>query len=143
MKIEEARALMEGWTESPALRVHMEAVALCMGAYAQKLEPDHEERYVVTGLLHDFDYEKHPSTDEHPFVGVEHLRSLGVEEEITEAILGHAYAVAIPLGIIPSRHPQRKRLPVVADQIHRVAGENRFAGAGDMGEVLERGVRFP
>lgn len=90
MTIDEARALMEEWTQNPALRVHMEAVAACMGAYAKKHEPERYEAYTVTGLLHDFDYEKHPTAEEHPFVGVEHLRTLGVEEEILEAILGHA-----------------------------------------------------
>ena len=90
MDSNEARKLMEEWTASPALRVHMEAVAACMGAYAQKLAADEAERWMVTGLLHDFDYEKHPTEEEHPFVGVEHLRSLGVDEEILTAILGHA-----------------------------------------------------
>ena len=81
---------MEEWTANPALRIHMEAVAACMDAYAQKMAPDERERWVVAGLLHDFDYEKHPTQEEHPFVGVEHLRTLGVDEEVTTAILGHA-----------------------------------------------------
>ncbi len=88
--IDEARALMHEWTASPSLRVHMECVAACMGAYARRLAPDDVERWVVTGLLHDFDYERHPSVEEHPFVGVRHLETLGVEEEIRTAILGHA-----------------------------------------------------
>ena len=87
---------MEEWTESPALRVHMEAVAACMAAYARKLAPEDEERWLVTGLLHDFDYEKHPTEEEHPYVGVEHLRSLGVDEEILTAILGHAETTGTP-----------------------------------------------
>jgi len=45
---------------------------------------------VVCGLLHDMDYERHPTPAEHPFVAVEHLRGLGVDEEILTAILGHA-----------------------------------------------------
>ncbi|MCA9311223.1 MAG: HD domain-containing protein, partial [Phycisphaerales bacterium] len=85
-----ARALMHEWTDSEALRFHMEAVASCMGVYARALEPAEESRWVVAGLLHDFDYEKHPSAEEHPFVGVTHLESLGVDEEIRRAILGHA-----------------------------------------------------
>lgn len=91
MTPDEARALMEEWTESPALRVHMECVAACMGAYAEKLEPEQKDRWIVAGLLHDYDYEKHPSKEEHPFVGVKHLRERGhVDEEIITAILGHA-----------------------------------------------------
>lgn len=82
---------MEEWTESNALRVHMECVAACMGAYAERLEPQERDRWIVAGLLHDFDYEKHPSKEEHPFIGIAHLRARGdVDEEILQAILGHA-----------------------------------------------------
>ncbi len=81
---------MHEWTASPALRVHMEAVAACMGAYARGLDAANEERWGVCGLLHDFDYEKHPSAEEHPIVGVKHLESLGVDRETLDAILGHA-----------------------------------------------------
>ena len=82
---------MNEWTASEALRIHMESVACCMGAYAEKLASDQRDRWIVAGLLHDMDYEKHPTREEHPFVGVAHLRERGdVDEEIVEAILGHA-----------------------------------------------------
>lgn len=81
---------MHEWTASPALRVHMECVAACMAAFAQRVAPDQRERWIVAGLLHDFDYEKHPSREEHPFVGVKRLTELGVDDEIRNAILGHA-----------------------------------------------------
>jgi len=90
---------MEEWTENPALRVHMECVAASMGAYAEVLAPGDEqerERWVVCGLPHDFDYEKHPTEAEHPFVGVRHLEELGVIEEIRTAILGHAPYSGVP-----------------------------------------------
>ena len=88
---------MQQWTQSPALRVHMEAVAACMGAYADRLDPAQRERWVVAGLLHDMDYERHPSQEAgHPFVAVEHLRSIGVDEEILTAILGHAQYSGVP-----------------------------------------------
>jgi putative nucleotidyltransferase with HDIG domain len=90
MNVDEARTLMHEWTESEALRIHMEAVAACMGHYAATLEPDQADRWVVCGLLHDFDYEKHPTKEEHPFVGVKELETRGVDEEIRTAILGHA-----------------------------------------------------
>lgn len=86
-----ARDLMHEWVENPALRIHMECVSTCMGAAARTVEPDQEERWRIAGLLHDMDYEKHPTREEHPFVGIEHLRSRGdVDEEIINAILGHA-----------------------------------------------------
>lgn len=81
---------MREWTPSASLRGHMESVAACMGACADRLAPDDRDRWVVAGLLHDFDYEKHPTPAEHPYVGVKHLESLGVDEEIRSAILGHA-----------------------------------------------------
>ncbi|MBL8745630.1 MAG: HAD family hydrolase, partial [Phycisphaerae bacterium] len=54
------------------------------------LDPANVERWTICGLLHDFDYEKHPTAEEHPVVGVRHLESLGVDREILDAILGHA-----------------------------------------------------
>src|SRR5688500_14774360 len=91
MTVAEARQLMHEWTPSQALRVHMECVAACMAAYADRLEPAQKDRWIICGLLHDFDYEKHPSKQEHPFVGVKYLReNTDVDREIIEAILGHA-----------------------------------------------------
>jgi putative nucleotidyltransferase with HDIG domain len=81
---------MESWVASPALRIHMECVAACMGAYAKKLAPAEEEKWRTAGILHDFDYEKHPTAEEHPKVGVAHLKTLGVDEDVLHAILGHA-----------------------------------------------------
>ena len=96
MTPDEARELMHEWVSSEALRVHMEAVATCVAAYARRLEPDQVDRWTVAGLLHDFDYERNPSKDEHPFLGVKELERLGVEEEIRTAILGHADYSGVP-----------------------------------------------
>ena len=91
MTIEEAREVMHEWVASPALRTHMECVAACMGAYAAKLEPTEAKRWRVCGLLHDMDWERHPTREEHPFVAVKFLRERGgVDDEILTAILGHA-----------------------------------------------------
>jgi predicted hydrolase (HD superfamily) len=91
MDVAAARELMHSWVESPALRVHMEAVGACMGAAAMRHDPVGEDadagRWVVAGILHDFDYEQHP--EDHPLVGAAHLEALGVEADIREAILGH------------------------------------------------------
>ena len=97
MDLATARELMHDWVDSPALRIHMECVSTCMGAAAARLEPAQEERWRIAGLLHDFDYEKHPTTDEQPFVGIEHLRARGDgDEEILDAILGHAVDSGTP-----------------------------------------------
>jgi predicted hydrolase (HD superfamily) len=91
MTLDQARELMHQWISNPALRVHMECVAACMGAYAQTSEAGQVERWKVCGLLHDMDWEKHPTREEHPFVAVKFLRERGdVHEEILTAILGHA-----------------------------------------------------
>ncbi|MEL7473677.1 MAG: HD domain-containing protein, partial [Planctomycetota bacterium] len=67
-----------------------ECVAASMGAYAERLDSQDRDRWIIAGLLHDFDYERHPSAEEHPFVGVRELERLGVDEDIRLAILGHA-----------------------------------------------------
>ncbi len=94
MTPDEARALMREWTESEALRIHMESVAACMAAYAEKYVPSdalERDRWIVTGLLHDYDYERYPTEDDHPYRGLDHLReNTDVDEEILSAILGHA-----------------------------------------------------
>ena len=91
MTIDDARALMHQWVSSAALRTHMECVAACMGAYAAQTEPDQAQRWRVCGMLHDMDWEKHPTREEHPFVAVKFLRERGdVDDEILTAILGHA-----------------------------------------------------
>jgi predicted hydrolase (HD superfamily) len=97
MTPDEARALMHEWTESEALRVHMECVAACMGAYADRYEPAEKDRWVVAGLLHDFDYERHPMLEEHPFKGVEYLKAnTDLDEGIIHTILAHAPHTGTP-----------------------------------------------
>ena len=90
ISVEAARSLMREWVTNPSLRVHMESVGACMAAYATTVDPANVDRWTVCGLLHDFDYERHPSKEEHPRVGVAHLRTIGVDEEILDAIMGHA-----------------------------------------------------
>ncbi len=89
MTRDEAFALMCEWTESDNLRKHMLAVEAAMRFYAKKFAED-EEKWAVVGLLHDMDYEKHPTPEEHPYVAVDFLRKKGVEEDIIHAILAHA-----------------------------------------------------
>ena len=96
----EALALLEEWTKSESLRKHGVAVAACTEYYGRReaerlgLKGDEAEefieRYASAGLLHDMDYERHPTHEEHPFVAVKHLRELGWPEEILQAILAHA-----------------------------------------------------
>ena len=77
------------YTPSESLRKHMLAVEACMRAYARKFGED-EDTWGITGLLHDFDYEKHPTPEEHPFVGNKILEARGYSDEVRRAILSHA-----------------------------------------------------
>lgn len=91
---EEALALVHEYTANENLRRHMYAVEAAMRAYAEKYGED-PDRWGVTGLLHDFDYERWPNEahapdQEHPTTGVAILREQGVSEDILDAILAHA-----------------------------------------------------
>ncbi len=108
-----AKALLEHWTGGESLRKHAVAVAACTEAYGRQealrlgLSGDAIDRfaepYACAGLLHDMDYERHPSTEEHPFIGVAALREGGWPEPILHAILAHAdYS-----GIAPETHLDR------------------------------------
>lgn len=92
---EQAYALLTEHTKNENLVKHALCVEAAMRFYARKYAGD-EEAWAVAGLLHDFDYEEHPSLEEHPFVGVEILRSLDYPEEIIEAVLGHADHTGAP-----------------------------------------------
>ncbi|MGI8649223.1 MAG: HD domain-containing protein [Rubrobacter sp.] len=95
MNRESAWNLMCEWTESESLRRHMLAVETSMRAYARHFGED-EEKWAVTGILHDMDYEKHPTPAEHPQVGVRELEKLGYPEDVRVAILGHADYLDVP-----------------------------------------------
>ena len=92
---EQAYALLTEHTANENLVKHALCVEAAMRFYARAYGGD-EEAWAVAGLLHDFDYEKHPSLEEHPFVGAEILRSLDYPEEIVEAILGHSDHTGVP-----------------------------------------------
>ena len=92
---EQAWELVCRYVQNPALRRHVLAVETAMRAYAQKLGKD-EERWGVVGLLHDFDWEIHPSADEHPELGCRMLEELGYPADIVKAIRGHATYLNVP-----------------------------------------------
>jgi putative nucleotidyltransferase with HDIG domain len=83
------------YTQSEALRRHALAVEAATGAYARKLGGD-EELWRVAALLHDFDYELHPTLDKHPQDGAPILRAEGYPEEVVETVLSHAEHLGLP-----------------------------------------------
>ncbi len=108
-----AEKLLYEWTEGESLRKHGLCVAACVASYGARevarlgLQGSAAQAmvdcYRSAGLLHDMDYERHPSREEHPFVGVQFLRAQGWPEEVLRAILAHAdYS-----GVVPETHLER------------------------------------
>ena len=86
---EAAWCLLTEFTQSESLRKHALAVEACMRAYARKMGGD-EALWGLAGLIHDFDYERWPSAQDHPYRGNEILKERGYSEEIRRAIMSHA-----------------------------------------------------
>ena len=97
MEVTRARAwdTLTRYTKSEALLRHALAVEAAVRAYARKLGGD-EEFWAATALLHDFDYELHPTLDKHPQDGAAILRDEGYPEELIESVLSHAEHLAMP-----------------------------------------------
>jgi putative nucleotidyltransferase with HDIG domain len=92
---EQAWTILCEFTKTEGLRKHALAVETCVAAYARKLGED-ELKWSVAALLHDFDWEIHPSLEEHPQKGEAILEARGVPEEIRRAILSHANHTGVP-----------------------------------------------
>ena len=156
-------------TQSESLRKHMLAVEACMRAYARKFGED-EDKWGITGLLHDFDYEKYPTPAEHPFVGSKILEERGYPEEMRRAILSHAdysgvkresrmektlYACDEIAGFITASalvKPNKSLAEVEAKSVRKKMKDKAFArsvsrddivnGAADLGVELEEHIAF-
>ena len=153
-----ALTLMHELTASESLRKHMLSVEIAMRAYAERLGGD-PERWGLTGLMHDFDYERfpnnaHSATEEHPAEGVRRLRALGYPEDILQAILGHAtysgvaretpmakalFAVDELVGLITATalvKPSRSVLDVDARSVRKKMKDKAFARGVNREDIL-------
>ena len=92
---DDALALMTEYTQSENLRKHMLAVEAAVRGYA-RLWGENEAEWGLVALLHDFDYERWPTQEDHPFRGVEILKAKGYPEWVTRAILSHAEYSGVP-----------------------------------------------
>jgi len=165
----QAWSLLCEYTQSESLRKHMLAVEACMRAYARKFGED-ENKWGITGLLHDFDYEKYPTPAEHPFVGNKVLEERGYPEEVRRAILSHAdysgvkreslmekslYACDEISGFITASalvKPNKSLAEVEAKSVRKKMKDKAFArsvnrndivnGAADLGVDLEEHIAF-
>ncbi|MCC2670170.1 MAG: family hydrolase [Armatimonadetes bacterium] len=131
----EALGLLHQYTESESLRKHAYAVEAAMRAYARLLGED-EERWALTGLLHDFDYERWPDPPDHTRKGAEILRERGVDEEIVEAILSHA-----EWNEIPRDTPLKKALFAVDELSGFITAVAYVRPSRSLDEVDVRSVR--
>jgi putative nucleotidyltransferase with HDIG domain len=150
---------MHEYTASDSLRKHMLSVEAAMRAYAAKFGED-ADRWGVTGLVHDFDYERFPNeahspTEEHPAEGVRILRARGFPEDILEAILGHAnysgvpraslmaktlYAVDELTGLITATalvRPTKNLMEVEARSVRKKMKDKAFARGVNREDVIE------
>jgi putative nucleotidyltransferase with HDIG domain len=92
---EKAWELLNEFTKNPSLIKHALAVEAGMRAYARHFEQD-EEIWGIVGLIHDFDYEQHPTLEEHVFAGMEILRERGWPEHVIRAMAGHSDHTGVP-----------------------------------------------
>ena len=164
-----AWGLLTEFTQSESLRKHALAVEACMRAYARKYDSD-EELWGVVGLLHDFDYDKYPSLEDHPYRGNEILKERGWSEEIRKAIMSHAEYTGVPrqspmektlfacdelAGFITACalvKPGKSLAEVDAKSVRRKMKDKAFArsvnrndiitGAADLGVDLEEHIAF-
>jgi putative nucleotidyltransferase with HDIG domain len=115
---ERAWETLTKYTKNEALLRHALGVEACMGWYARKSGED-EELWRAVALLHDFDYEMHPTLDKHPQDGAPILREEGYPEEVVEAVLSHAEHLSMP------RDTQLKKTLFACDElsgfVHAVA----------------------
>ena len=169
MEVTRARAweTLTKYTQSGALLRHALGVEACMGWYARHFGED-EELWRVVGLLHDFDYERHPTLDKHPQDGAPILREEGYPEEVIEAVLSHAEHLAMPRdtqlkkalfacdelsgfvhavglvrptgleGLEPKSVKKKLKQPSFAAGVHR---EEVYAGAEGLGLDLDEHIR--
>ena len=110
MNRDNAWELLNEYTTNPGLIKHALAVEAAMRGYARKYG-ENENEWGVIGLLHDFDYEKYPTAEEHPYKGAEILRGKGVDEDWIRTIMSHAPYTGVP------RKTQRDKALFAVDEL--------------------------
>jgi len=153
----EALGLLKQFTKNENLIKHALAVEAAMRAYAEKFGED-PEKWGVTGLLHDFDYEKYPNPEDHPFKGAKILQEKGYPQEMIQAVLAHGdhtgvqrktlmekalYAVDELTGLIVAValvRPSKKIADVTVKSVMKKWKDKAFA-RGVNRENIEKGAR--
>jgi len=164
-----AYSLLTEYTKTPGLLKHALAVEAAMRAYARKFGED-EEAWGVIGLLHDFDYERFPSAEQHPYTGAEILRDKGVSEDWIRIIMSHVPSTGVPrdsqcaktlfavdelcgfLTAVALVRPDKKIAGVQAKSVKKkfkqkafaaqVSREDMVTGAEELGVSLNEHIEF-
>lgn len=164
-----AQQLLYEYTQKDGLRKHALAVEAAMKAYAKRFGQD-EEKWGIVGLLHDFDYEKYPTPDQHPEVGAKILRDKGYPDDVIYAIRSHAnylelerkglmdktlFAVDELVGLITAVtlvRPSKSIADVKVSSVKKKMKDKAFArsvsrddirdGAADLGIPLDEHIAF-
>jgi len=156
---EAAWALVQEHVREEGLRRHMLAVECVMRAYAHKLGED-EDRWGVTGLLHDFDWEIHPNTEQHPEEGCKMLEAAGWPPDIVRAIRGHASYLDVPrdtqmakalfacdeltgfIGAVVAVRPNKSIREVEVKSVRKKLKDKSFAAKVNRDEVVQAAQEF-
>ena len=166
---EQALALLHEWVQNVNLRKHCYAVEAAMRTYAGRYGED-ADRWGVAGLIHDFDWERHPSAELHPVKGVEVLRAAGWPDDICRAVLGHATHTGVARDSLMARAlfacdelsgflvacalvtPERRLASVGVDSVRKKMKSAGFArnvnrddivnGAAELGVDLDQHIEF-
>jgi len=166
---EQAWGLLTEFTQSESLRKHALAVEACMRAYARKFGGD-DNLWAVVGLLHDFDYDRWPRLEDHPYKGNAILKDRGYSDEIRKAIMSHAEYTGVPretpmekalfacdelagfITAVALVKPGKSLAEVDAKSVRKKMKDKAFArsvnrsdiltGAADLGVDLEEHIAF-
>lgn len=159
MTRDEALALVREYVKNDNLVKHMLSVEAAMVFYAEKFGED-VEKWAVTGLLHDFDWEIHPTLEEHPAAGEPILRERGVPEEIIRAVMSHADHTGVPrqtrmekalfacdeiTGLITAVayvRPSRSLLDLETASVKKKWKDKAFAAGANRAEIEKAAAEF-
>ena len=159
MQRQQALEIVRTYVKNEALVKHMLCVEAVMRAYAEKLGED-VDLWGLAGLLHDFDWEVHPTIEEHPLAGLPILREAGVPDAVLEAIAGHADHTGVPrvtqlakalfacdeiTGLITAValvRPSRSLYDLQASSVRKKWKDKSFAAGADRDVMTQGAVEF-
>ncbi|HEY5271166.1 MAG TPA: HDIG domain-containing metalloprotein [Anaerolineales bacterium] len=159
MNRDEALSLVHEYVKNENLIKHMLSVEAAMRFYAEKFGED-GEKWGITGLLHDFDWEIHPTLEEHPLAGQPLLREHGVPDEIIRAIMSHADHTGVPretqmekalyacdevTGLVTAValvRPSRSLLDLEASSVKKKWKDKAFAAGANREEIQKAATEF-